>query len=166
MYIVDGKPRGYWDKEKCAEEAKKWNTRLEFKKGCIGAFSRARLDGYLDEICEHMFYAIMPKGYWNKEKCVEESLKHTTRKSMRSNSKGAYGYAVRNGFIDEICEHMTGGKARKNPPKAPNKELFELHRVEALRYKTRHKFFRGSTKVYIEALRNKWIEKICKHMTK
>ena len=42
------KPNGYWTHETCFEEAKKYNTRNEFKKGVCGAYIVARKNGWLD----------------------------------------------------------------------------------------------------------------------
>lgn len=43
-----------WTKERCANEAKSFNTRNEFKKGATGAYKAAWSQGWLDEICFHM----------------------------------------------------------------------------------------------------------------
>jgi hypothetical protein len=51
--------------------------------------------------------------YWTKEKCLEESMKYKTRTEFQKNNKGAYLSSYRNKWLDEICNHMIGGK-RKN----------------------------------------------------
>ena len=43
---------------------------------------------------------------WTKERCKEESLKYQTRNEFKKKSRGAYGSAMKNMWIDEICEHM------------------------------------------------------------
>ena len=49
------KPNGYWNiKEHCIEEAKKYKRRIEYQKGSHGSYKKARLNGWLDECCEHM----------------------------------------------------------------------------------------------------------------
>ena len=53
-------------------------------------------------------------GYWTKEKCLEESLKYTTRTIFNKEAKGAYLSAYRNGWLHEICSHMTNYKGSKN----------------------------------------------------
>lgn len=46
---------GTWDnKNRCAGEAKKYNTRLEFQRSNGNAYHKARMNGWLDEICDHM----------------------------------------------------------------------------------------------------------------
>lgn len=38
-----------WTKEKCFEEAKKYNTRIEFHNNCAGAWKASKRNGWLDE---------------------------------------------------------------------------------------------------------------------
>ncbi len=48
------KPVGYWTKERCQKEAKKYKTKEEFRKGNKSAHGAAQKNGWLDEICSHM----------------------------------------------------------------------------------------------------------------
>ena len=50
------KNKGHWTKEKCKEEALKYKTRAEFKKGSGGAYNVAKNNCWLDELCEKMIY--------------------------------------------------------------------------------------------------------------
>ena len=44
------KPNGYWkDYDNCYNEAKKYNTRSEFEKGCGAAYNSARINGWIDD---------------------------------------------------------------------------------------------------------------------
>ena len=43
------KPNGYWTKERCEEEARKYHTKGEFLKGCGAAHSAAVRNGWLDD---------------------------------------------------------------------------------------------------------------------
>ena len=43
-------PNGYWTKEKCLEEALKYNTRSSFQKSCGVAYRKCRINKWLDEI--------------------------------------------------------------------------------------------------------------------
>jgi len=49
-------PNGYWkdDKEACRKEASKYNSNAEFARNNSGAYSAARINGWLDDICSHM----------------------------------------------------------------------------------------------------------------
>ena len=48
------KPKNYWTKERCAEEALDYTKRSDFQKNARGAYYAALRDGWLDEICSHM----------------------------------------------------------------------------------------------------------------
>jgi hypothetical protein len=56
------KPNGYWNFEKCKEEALKYNTRSHFKNNSESAYVAAWQHKWLDEICNHML------SYGNKYK--------------------------------------------------------------------------------------------------
>ena len=54
MVLQKGCP-GYWDIfENVREEALKYETRNEFRKGCRGAYESACKNGWLDIVCSHM----------------------------------------------------------------------------------------------------------------
>jgi predicted GIY-YIG superfamily endonuclease len=48
------KPHKYWTKEKCAEEALKFNHKIDFQKNSSAAYSKAHKSKWIDQICEHM----------------------------------------------------------------------------------------------------------------
>lgn len=50
----DRKPYGYWTKEICKLEAKKYKTKTEFIIGNNSAYIKASKNGWIDEICNHM----------------------------------------------------------------------------------------------------------------
>ena len=83
------KKSGYWTKEHCAEEAKKYQNRSSFCKGSNGAYTAALKHGWLDEICSHM--EIRWKKRWtSKELCAEEAKKFNNRKDFAEFSSGAW----------------------------------------------------------------------------
>lgn len=60
MYLEDIKhPVGYWNKENCTKEAKKYKHRADFKYGNSSAYQSARANKWLDEVCQHM----VPKNF-------------------------------------------------------------------------------------------------------
>ena len=48
------KPKEYWTFDKCKKEALKYNTKMDFNKNSIGAYSKAWENNWLDDICKHM----------------------------------------------------------------------------------------------------------------
>ena len=66
MELQKGKEaNGYWNKERCAEEALKCETRLELKIKNNSVYEKARKFRWLDDICQHM---PLVKGVWPKER--------------------------------------------------------------------------------------------------
>lgn len=98
-------PLGYWTKEKCIEEASKYTSRREFRIGSYIAYQTSIKKGWLDEVCIEL-PGSNSKKYWTKEKCIEESIKYTTKLEFSKNSSSAYQTSYRNGWLNEICMHM------------------------------------------------------------
>ena len=144
--------RGKWTKENVFEEARKYETKSEFEKGCGSAYEIARRNGWLSEMT--WFKELLkPKGYWSKENVFEESRKYQTRFEFSRGSGRAYEIARRNGWLKE----MFWFKERVAHNKKWTKEtVFE----ESRKYQTRFEFSRGSGSAYQVALRNGWLEEM------
>lgn len=150
--------RNYWTFEMCKVEADKYNDRCEFQYNSGSAYVRARVNGWLDEICSHMNKpSSKPISEYTKDECNVEAKKYKTRKEFYSNSWSYYEASKRSGWLDEICneyEHRKSGYWN-------DKEIC-IH--EANKYNTRKEFQHNSGSAYASALRNNWIDEICEHM--
>ena len=101
-----------------------------------------------------------PRGYWDiKENCLQESLKYNTRNEFRKGSVGAYISSLRNGWLDDICNHMV----EVIKPRG-YWDIKENCLQESLKYETRSEFYKGSGSAYRSSLRNGWLDDICKDM--
>lgn len=98
--------RIYWTKEKCQEEALKYQSRTTFQKGSSSAYKSARINNWLDEICSHMEELKKPSGYWTLDRCQEEALKYKTRTAFQKGSNTAYLICLTNKWLDAMCFHM------------------------------------------------------------
>lgn len=96
-----------WTYDKCKEEALKYSTRMEFKQNSGSAYSQSVKNKWLNNLCAHMKQVLKPKKYWNFETCKTEALKHETRTDFAKAKGWAYQYASINGWLDDICAHMT-----------------------------------------------------------
>jgi hypothetical protein len=106
-FEVRSKGKLVWTKEKAAELAKKYKSRSEFKAANSSAYTRARLNGWLDEICSHMSLKVHPNGYWTKDRVLDSANQFKTRTAwMRSSDSAAYNLAREKGWLDEACAHM------------------------------------------------------------
>jgi predicted GIY-YIG superfamily endonuclease len=97
------RPNGTWNKERCAEEAKKFLSRAEFERGCPGAYNASLNGGWIDEVCLHMKPLRIS---WTKEMCAAVALKYETRGQFASLDGPAYQAAWKNGWLDQVCSHM------------------------------------------------------------
>lgn len=95
---------------------------------------------------------------WTLERVKEEALKYNSRNEFKINSPSAYIIANRNKWLNDVCYHMTGGRKLNG--------YWTLERVkeEALKYRTKKEFEKGSISAYNIAHKNGWIEDICSHM--
>ena len=91
-----------WTFDKCKDEALKYTTKSHFEIKSSGAFGRAKKEGWLDDICQHMLILRKPNGYWIKEKCQEESLKYNNISQFQKHSSSAYNSSKRNGWLNEL----------------------------------------------------------------
>lgn len=99
------KPRGYWTKEHCHEEALKYNTRLDFDNAPNSAYLISCQNGWIDDICSHMTIRRHSPNHWTKDVCETEALKYKTRGEFLRGSR-AYDISRRNGWLDDVCKHM------------------------------------------------------------
>jgi hypothetical protein len=101
----DIKPKGYWTKERCQEEALKYKTKTKFAKNSGSAYSVTLKNKWLIEICSHMTKEIKPIK-WTKETCLIFALECETRSQFSKKYVSAYEKARLNNWLDEICSHM------------------------------------------------------------
>lgn len=139
------------------KEALKYNNRTEFSIDSNSAYSSALKNGWMDDVCGHMEIRQRPNGYWTKDRCHEISKLYKTKKEFLEYDKNTYKHSWKNGWLDEICNHM------KLHIKKVVRDLEDCKK-EALKYKTRTDFRLQSSKYYHYAWREKWLDTICIHM--
>ena len=143
----------YWTKEKCQEVALKYETKNDFRLKDNYPYVKSYKNGWLDDICSHMQPdKKKPRGYWTKEKCIECL-------SLNEKFRTAYAVCYRNGWLKSVYEKF---KSSKKKPKGY--WTIEHCQEEALKYKSRKDFRKGSSWSYLTCLKNGWIDDVCKHM--
>jgi hypothetical protein len=95
-----------------------------------------------------------PNGYWIKERVAIEALKYPTPSLFQKGSKGAYLAALRAGFLNEVCSHMTIKTYWTN----------EMLREAALKHNNRSSFKKNDPTAYQLAYERKILDNICSHM--
>jgi len=152
------KPKGFWNFDRCLEAAKQYKSRVEFNKGSSSAYRAALKNSWLDKICAHMGTKFK-RNYWTKEQCQSEAMKYQSRNSFRLGSISAYSKASKQGWIEEICSHMSEGR------KPNGYWTIERCKPEALKFTSRREF-EDNSPAYQAALKQGWINTVCKHMVK
>lgn len=92
---------------------------------------------------------------WTKELCHKEALKYNTRKKFQIGYRNAYAAAQRNGWLNDVCQHMAH---------LHNNWTIENLKKEALKYNTRTVFSKNSKVAYIKACKLNIMDDICSHM--
>ena len=100
----------------------------------------------------------LPAGYWTIDRCTKEALKYNSRREFKQKSKKAWDITLKRGWLDIVCPHLPAIYKKKNY--WTKDKCIE----EALKYKSRIDFEKGSLSACLAARRNGWIDEICTHM--
>lgn len=144
-----GKPNDYWDYENCFNEAKKYSTRGEFRKGSQVAYYKALHKKWIDDYT-WLVYMKKPNNYYSYEKCYEEAKKYTSRGEFAKGNPSAYNNAWKNHWLDDYFWFSESASAKR--------WNYETCLEESKKYKTRTEFHDGSNSAYAVACRNKWLD--------
>lgn len=140
-----------WTEQDASTEAKKYNSRSEFKRESSGAYCFLLRNGLLENACKHMTGGI---NIWTKGSVINEAKKYSKRCDFKNANHTAYLHARKNGYIEEACKHM--------------KEVvwwdYDKVKTEALKYQTKEDFRQNCLGAYCHAHRRGFIENVCSHM--
>lgn len=96
-------PKGYWkNKENIVNEAKKYSTKEEFKKGNLTAFLASYKYGYIDDMEWLVRQKQHKKGFWTYKNIESEALKYKTKTEFFRGNQTAYRAALKLGIIDDF----------------------------------------------------------------
>lgn len=94
------------------------------------------------------------------ERIREIASRHQTRKSFATNDASAYQMAWRNGWLDDVCQHMSISPVYSDVRWDRDRVM-----IEALKYKSRSAFKRGCSGAYCHALNSGFLDDACAHMS-
>lgn len=124
------KPRGYWNRETCIAEAKKYKTKTEWNTHSFSSYTTAKWLGIFEEASAHMKQKKvpdekwesgalseeeitrlglkrMPSGYWDdKDIVLAEAKKYATKTLWNKFSHQSYMSAKKLGIFEEASKHM------------------------------------------------------------
>jgi len=146
------KKHGYWTKEKCIESAEKYISKTEWRDGETGAYLRAIKSGWINECTQHMNLIRIPKGYWTKEKCIDEARKYDSKREWNKKNPDSYRIALYWKWTDDCCAHM----------KTPISQLTDDELlIEAKKYESKKDLYLGNKSLYGYILSKNLMNIIC-----
>lgn len=146
-----------WTDERIIAEAKKYNTATEFRKAMPYVYSKGLETGALKKVFRKL--DLTPKrqrhanGYWTREKMLSEARKFESLKELREGNISLYILLHKSGLLNEL-------KIASNRKKRGYWNTFENVQKEAVKYKRKSDFSKGSTSAYQSAVRHGWIDSI------
>ena len=100
IFHMDNIPSKFRTKEYLHKIALNYNNRKEFIKKEQKHVLLARRNGWMDDICSHMILKCKPNGWWNYERCEEESKKYKNRSDFSKKCPSAYFKSKINKWLD------------------------------------------------------------------
>lgn len=104
--IKNAKPEGYWTKERCKANAKKYKTKTEWTKFGMGAVDAARRNGWYEECTAHMKNGYKKESKFTLKHCKSIAKKYKRPNDWKQNDPSSYWGAQRNGVLKECTAHM------------------------------------------------------------
>lgn len=154
---------GYWSKERIAKSAKKYKTKMEWLKGDPSAYTTASRNEWIEDVTLHMEKHAKPvekksKGYWTKERVLENARQFKTAKEWRLSENSSYRTAQDKGWLTEATAHMDN----KNKPRG---YWTKEHIIEdAQKFKSKIKWRQSNSGGYRAALKKGWLEEAATYL--
>ena len=150
-WFEDGnKKRIKWTRESCYQEALKYKSRSEFAKGCQSAYNKARTNGWFDD-----YTWLSCRKEHTYEEVYEVARKYEYKVDFAKNNRKEYDSAISHGWLKEFDWFLDGIKRTGERHRKWN---YETCYQEALKYKTRGTFGTKSSRAYLIAIQNGWLD--------
>lgn len=151
-------PKLYWTLDRCAVAASSCLTKKEFETKFHAAYKRARIDGFLNQICQHMIAPDRRGKCADKERAREFAKKCRTRGEFRQKYGDFFTFCYKMGWLDDVCSHMA-------PYRLCDDEYSkELCRKAALEHSTLKGFRKEYRTYYTFILKMGWKDELCGHL--
>jgi hypothetical protein len=150
----------YITKKYCLMDAMKYQTENTWKENSINIYNVALINNWVEycvkKIITNQKTSRKPNGYWNKERCIEESIKFHSTKEWMLNSNGSYQAAKKNDWYEECKSYMNITFKRKWTKEKCLKE--------SIKYRTIAEWGKHSKHSYQAAYRNGWLDECKIHL--
>ncbi len=137
----------------------KYDSKKDFSEGSNSAYVSAHKYGWLDEITSHMVSIIKPKGYWTKGACRAVAALYESKSDFRQSRPEVYAAATKNDWMNDVCEGLI-----QRSKKPSGYWIRETCHQEALKYRKKEEFKKGSGGASRKSLDHGWLDTICSHM--
>lgn len=97
---------GIWTKEAILSDALKFNCIRDWKACGNAAYQVACVNGWKDKATSHMVQLQKSKGYWTKERVLEDARLFTDVMEWFGANQSAYATAQRNGWLPDATAQM------------------------------------------------------------
>ena len=136
-----------WPKDRCFDEAKKYKSEDDFRRGSNYAYCKARKQGWLKDY-EWLIASDEKKSVWTEEEVYNEAKKCRSQSDFKRKSASAFNMAKRMGWLSNYTW--------LNPPKEKVVWTKDGCYDEAKKYKTKAQFEKGCPSAYNKAKVNGW----------
>ena len=149
---------GFWTKDRVLAEARKYQSRAEWRKAKGGSMFAAFANGWMQEATAHM-QLLIQHGKWTKDVVLADAKKFSYQSEWIKASPSAFDAAKRKNWLEAACAHMV------SPYKPMGYWTKERLIESASQYTTRSKWKKANASAYATALQHGWLEDCCLHMT-
>ena len=100
-----------WDLKTVKQEAKKYKRLSEFQKKSSGAYGWARKNSKLNLVTSHMLRSVAPKGFWTKDRIINECKKYASMSELRKNNSACFQAIYNKRMQDAAFKYLSRKKA-------------------------------------------------------
>ena len=148
-------PNKYWTKPLVLVEARKYQTRSQWKANALGSYKAALREKWLEEAASHMKVV---KINWTLDLLKANAAPYPTRGKWKEAQPAAYKTAMSKGLLDQVCTHMTQGKM-------PNRYWTKEKVLESAReFPSIAAWSAAEVTAYNKAKKNGWMKEATVHM--
>jgi very-short-patch-repair endonuclease len=153
--IIRSAPNKYWTKSLVFAEARKYQTRSEWKANSLASYKAALREKWLEEAASHMKVV---KINWTLDSLKANAAPYPTRGKWKEAQPAAYKTAMTKCLLDQVCAHMALGKM-------PNRYWTKEKVLESARkFPSIAAWNAAEVTAYNKAKKNNWMKEATAHM--
>lgn len=147
---------GYWNYERCYEEAKKYSKRKQLQVGMPTVYRKALKNKWLDDYTWFSHNEKVQK--WTYETCYEVAKLYESRKELGEKNQRVYQVALKHKWLDDYTWFKSTKEllSRKHPNRV--KWTYEICIGLAKKCTTLNEFIKKHKLAYDAAKRNGWVK--------